>query len=232
MNNVRKAIELYRNHSEDENAYLLHSRILENEKSERIRDIKEKKEKGERLIVISTQMIEASADIDFDIMITEISTIDSQIQRWGRVYRNRHGHYSSQDPNIIIFTGADKRTKRIYDAKVLKATIHVLRDYEGQLLDYRQEKRMVDETFDYRINGFSLREIYEKRIHDILEDLDYFEVEKKSQAQKIFRKMAGYKVFIPDLVMQYSDSETEKLFAELIKRTLKHGRIFLKRLNL
>ncbi|MDI6702056.1 MULTISPECIES: CRISPR-associated helicase Cas3' [Methanothermobacter] len=221
VNNVRKAIELYRNHSEDENAYLLHSRILENEKSERIRDIKEKKEKGERLIVISTQMIEASVDIDFDIMITEISTIDSQIQRWGRVYRNRHGHYSSQDPNIIIFTGADKRTKRIYDAKVLKATIHVLRDYEGQLLDYRQEKRMVDETFDYRINGFSLREIYEKRIHDILEDLDYFEVEKKSQAQKIFRKMAGYKVFIPDLVMQYSDSETEKLFAELIKKDFK-----------
>ena len=51
VNNVRKAIELYRNHSEDENAYLLHSRIFKKE----IREIKIKKEgKGERLIVIST----------------------------------------------------------------------------------------------------------------------------------------------------------------------------------
>ncbi|MCG2828248.1 CRISPR-associated helicase Cas3' [Methanothermobacter sp. K4] len=217
VNNVQKAVELYRNYSDDPQVYLLHSRLLEKEKSRRIREIKEKQREDKGLMVISTQIIEASVDLDFDVMITEISTIDSQIQRWGRIYRNRDRDYSSTEPNIIVFTGTDRRTSLIYDRKVVDATRKVLRRYEGRALDYQMEKNMIEDVFREDFNGMSLREVYENRIDEILSDLDYFTVEKRTQAQRLFRNMAGYKVFIPDAVLRYSESEIERTFAELIK---------------
>jgi len=217
VNNVQKAIELYRKYSEDPNVYILHSRLLEKEKSRRIREIKKKQMEDKGLMVISTQIIEASVDLDFDVMITEISTIDSQIQRWGRIYRNRDRDYTSTDPNIIIFTGTDRRTSLIYDNKVVDATRKVVRRYEGETLDYRAEKTMIEDVFGEEFNDLRLREIYENRIDEILSDLDYFTVEKRTQAQRLFRNMAGYKVFIPDAVLRYSESEIDLTFAELIK---------------
>ena len=40
-------------------------------------------------VLVGTQAIEVSLDIDFDELYTEVSPIDSQIQRWGRVNRKR-----------------------------------------------------------------------------------------------------------------------------------------------
>lgn len=217
VNNVQKAVELYREYSDDPHVYLIHSRLLEKEKSRRIREIKKKQGENKGLMVISTQIIEASVDLDFDVMITEISTIDSQIQRWGRIYRNRDRDYNSTEPNIIVFTGTDRRTSLIYDKKVVDATRRVLRGYEGRALDYQMEKNMIEDVFREEFNGLSLKEVYEKRIDEILSDLDYFTVEKRTQAQRLFRNMAGYKVFIPDAVLLYSESEMELAFAELIK---------------
>lgn len=216
VNNVQKAIELYKEYSDDPDVYLLHSRLLEREKSQRISEIKDRQnEKG--LIVISTQIIEASVDLDFDFMITEISTVDSQIQRWGRIYRNREEDYDSDEPNIIIFTDYDRGTSMIYDRKVLDATERVLRRYAGKLLDYNLERTMIDEVFQEEADELTLRETYENRIRQILSDLDYFTVEKRTQAQRLFRNIVGYRVFIPDAVIQNSEYETEKALAELIK---------------
>jgi len=217
VNNVQKAIELYREYQDDPDVYLLHSRLLEKVKSQRIGEIKKRSAEERGLTVISTQIIEASVDIDFDLMITEISTIDSQIQRWGRIHRNRDTDYDSGKPNIIIFTASDRRTSLIYDKKVLKATSTILENYAGENLDYNMERAMIDEVFQEEIDGSTLKEIYENRIRETISDLDYFTVEKRTQAQRLFRNMAGYKVFIPDAVLRYSESEVERTFAELIK---------------
>lgn len=186
-------------------------------KSQRIGEVKKRSQDERGLTVISTQIIEASVDIDFDLMITEISTIDSQIQRWGRIHRNRDADYDSGDPNIIIFTDSDRRTSLIYDKKVLDATRAILERYDGQILDYNLERSMIEEVFQEEIDGSTLKEIYENQIRETISDLDYFTVEKRTQAQRLFRNMAGYKVFIPDAVLRYSESEIERTFAELIK---------------
>ncbi len=192
LNNVKKAIELYKKLEKEKSKIgknidldlcLLHSRLLEKEKTDRVEKIKESKN-GK--IVISTQLVEASVDIDFDILITEISTIDSQIQRWGRIWRNRN-NYTKDKPNIFIFTGIDNRTTRIYSRKVIEKTIKVLKNYEGKTLDYKEEKKMVDEVF----SDSEIQKIYEGKIKENLEYLKYFTAEKKSEAQKIFRRLAS-----------------------------------------
>lgn len=241
VNNVGKAIELYKkieNHSKDlnlipydvnnkdnnANLFLLHSRLIEKEKDRRIQIIKEKLEIGnERVILVSTQIVEASVDVDFDMLITEISPIDSQIQRWGRVYRNREIDYKFNEPNIIIFAGKcdnnkleiDKGTLAIYDRDVIEKTIKFLKDKQKEFLDYEKEKELIEAVFNSREkNNLSLKEKYEREIEKNLEWLNYYLVEKKMHAQRLFRKISGIQVVIPDLM---GENEIEKAFYEIIK---------------
>jgi len=239
VNNVRKAIELYERLKEDHsNVYLLHSRILEIEKDRRLSEIKEKVENKERVIVVSTQIIEASVDLDFDVMITEISTIDSQIQRWGRIYRNRSKDYQEDEPNIIIFAGKlengnlkiDSGTRRIYDKKVVEKTREVLKEYEGKVFDYKLERNLISEVFERKIGNLTLKEHYESKIEKILKDLKYFSVEKKSQAQLLFRRIAGVKIVIPDLMIQDFDN-IQKIFGKCIKEGVKTWKEIIERIK-
>ena len=220
VNNVRKAVSLYKAFEDEfnKNIFLLHSRLLEKEKGRRIKDIKEKLRKGEKVIVVSTQIIEASVDFDFDFMITEISTIDSQIQRWGRVYRNRNKDYSG-DFNIVIYSEMDRGTKVIYDSKVIEKTLTVLKRYENELLDYEGEKKMIEEVFEEKVNYKTLKEIYIERIQEILEDIVFMGewISKKSEAQKLFRRIAGSQFVLPDLMEKDLDDNLHKSLAEILK---------------
>lgn len=241
LNNVSKAIELYKKLKEDdeievkeENLYLLHSRLLEKEKDWRINDkekgikgklkkLNKKRDEGnevkseERIILIATQIVEASVDVDFDILITEISPIDSQIQRWGRIYRNRKTNYSENVPNVFIFTDIDRGTSSIYDKRVIDKTIEKLKNYENQVLDYEKEREIIKDVFDSKIDGSNtLKDVFVKEIDKNLEWLEYYSAEKRSEAQRIFRRIAGIQVIVPDL-MQKSNDEIEKVLGEIIK---------------
>ena len=52
-----------------------------------IKEFSNNKEKSG--VWITTQLVEASLDIDFDYLYTEMSTLDSLFQRLGRCYRKR-----------------------------------------------------------------------------------------------------------------------------------------------
>ena len=219
VNNVSKAIELSDQlKNEHKNVFLLHSRMIEKQKSEVIDKVREAMN-DEGAILVATQIVEASVDLDFDMLITEISPIDSQIQRWGRVHRSRDGDYNGNEANIYVFTGKngpDEFSSYIYDKEVMKATSDILKKYKGKFLGYSEEKKMIDEVFEEKVDGEILKEKYENKIEEIMGDLKYFTAEKKSEAQRIFRKIAGYRFVVPDL-MKKSKNVVEKEFAEIIK---------------
>lgn len=95
-NTVKKSQDVYNELNNFENVNLLHSCFIQKDRKEKERnDIKEplKKsimndcKKDEFVIWISTQIVEASLDIDYDILFTETASIDALIQRMGRVFR-------------------------------------------------------------------------------------------------------------------------------------------------
>lgn len=75
------------------NVYLIHSRFTQEDKKNKMDLIEKIKKDVNPCILISTQVVEVSLDIDFDVLYTEIAPFDSLIQRFGRI--NRAGRKQS-----------------------------------------------------------------------------------------------------------------------------------------
>lgn len=144
-NTVKKAIEIYTKIKENggENVNLLHSRFIQKDRSDKENKIKEFSNKKENHgIWISTQIVEASLDIDFDYLYTEMSTLDSLFQRLGRCYRKRE--YKENEPNIYIYTKNASGIKMIYNEQIHQNSIKLLKEYNEQILDEETKVKLVD----------------------------------------------------------------------------------------
>ncbi len=96
-----------------------------------------------RLVVIATQVIEQSLDLDFDLVVSDLAPIDLLIQRAGRVHRHggRERPSRLREPRVVVMdTPTDeegvvrpfpKGAGAIYVHAVLARTRAVLRDADA-----------------------------------------------------------------------------------------------------
>lgn len=120
----------------DEPIILLHSAFTNAQRGELENKLlsligKKAKQRPEKLIVIGTQVLEQSLDIDFDMLYTDLAPIDLIFQRLGRLHRhqrNRPKVYQKARCHILL----DPEHKRnqaaeyIYPKYLLKQTVNVL----------------------------------------------------------------------------------------------------------
>ncbi len=108
------------------NPILLHSRF--NKKDRRDRE-KALLSDNKPRVVIATQVIEVSLDIDYDIMFSEPAPIDALIQRFGRVFRKRT--IIDEQTNIYIMD-AQISTNNLYKKERVEKTIQELSERQGR----------------------------------------------------------------------------------------------------
>jgi CRISPR-associated endonuclease/helicase Cas3 len=115
-NTVKKAIRMWELMAEFQ-PLLMHSRFTLGDRADR-----ETKQNIERNnLVISTQVIEVSLDVSFDVMFTELAPVDSLLQRLGRV--NRHGDVDPENVGLCYIACADDvGSRRIYSPELLSNT--------------------------------------------------------------------------------------------------------------
>lgn len=115
VNNVDTSQQLYKLFSKDYQTKLIHGRFNTRDREKAEQGLKKNK------LLIGTQAIEVSLDIDYDVMYTEIAPFDALLQRFGRV--NRKGKKGISD--IYIYDNY-KDCSYIYDDVIIEKTDDVL----------------------------------------------------------------------------------------------------------
>ncbi|URZ15124.1 CRISPR-associated helicase/endonuclease Cas3 [Clostridium felsineum] len=159
----------------------LSTNILPCHRKERIDEVISRLDKGEKIILVSTQVVEAGVDFDFDVVIRDIAPISSIIQSAGRC--NRNG--KKKIGNVYIYAMVDDSgsyySKRVYGKTLINISMELLKDekiieekeyfelvakyfnevdkYKNQDVSFEFEKSIIKMHFseeDYSIDKFSL----------------------------------------------------------------------------
>lgn len=111
------------------NPQLIHSRFMLRDR-ERI-----ERELTDADLLVGTQAVEVSLDIDFDVLFTEPAPIDALIQRFGRVNRAREKGIC----DVCICREGGENDKYIYSTERVKQTLDAFAEvailYESQIQD-------------------------------------------------------------------------------------------------
>lgn len=238
-NTVSKAQKVYNEliKRKENNVFLLHSRYIRqhrNQLEEKIQEFSNDKEAVG--IWVSTQIVEASLDIDFDILYTEMCTCDSLLQRMGRC--NRAGRYEPKESNVIIFKNENGvGEKSVYSTEMYSRSFEFLEKYQGHIFTEEQKNKYISEVYDAE----QIRDTnYYKKIEEYLnffENIKPLDYDKKESDEK-FRDINSLMV-VPESIYKESEDVIEACI-EFLKhsnigkegRAIIHSKLNLLTLNL
>ncbi|HEC03954.1 MAG TPA: CRISPR-associated helicase Cas3', partial [Phycisphaerales bacterium] len=183
-NTVDRSIEIFKHFKDnlqEAECILFHARTLKMWRRKREEEVLLKFGKGskqadgtyinpqrpKRAVLVATQVIEQSLDLDFDLMVSEIAPIDLLLQRAGRLQRHtRLRPQGLESPHFIILCDArrdgpppesfGKSIEYVYDRYILLQTWLVLRqkeelripaEIEGLIEEVYGEQNAVPETW-------------------------------------------------------------------------------------
>lgn len=122
---------------------LLHGRFNEADRNNKEKALK----KESTRLLVGTQAIEVSLDIDYDVIYSEPAPLDALIQRFGRVNRKQVKGIC----NCYVFRGRNERDKYIYPGeKIINDTLacfeEVIVRHDG-IIDETQLQAMMDSVY-------------------------------------------------------------------------------------
>jgi len=176
-NTVKKAQEVYRRLKQPK--MLLHSRLTRFDRNKR-ESILNSNFEG---ILVATQVVEVSLDIDFDILLTELAPFDVLVQRMGRILRRykTDGNFLPDEANIYVYSNNVSGRGNIYENYLVEKTFDLLKD--GELSEKDKIQLCEDFYSKENLKGTSYLRDFENAINNIKNII----LTKKSQAQDIFR---------------------------------------------
>ena len=187
VNTIREAQRVYKElkKSGEKNVNLFHARFIKEHRSLKEKAIFEdgKVENNSfEGIWVTTQVVEASLDIDFDVLYTELSDMAGLQQRMGRVYRNRI--LDSDLANVYVFVGGTNypsgisKSGGIIDIDIFTESKKCILKYDNKELDEEEKMKMIDEVYSYDALKNSDYYLKIKETIDVFKNLVPYELEK------------------------------------------------------
>ena len=176
VNTIKKAQELFTKLRDKFNCFCLNGYMYDDHKRATIEAVRYAIDKSKvdplasKILLISTQSIEAGVDLDFDIGFREVSPISSIIQTAGRVNR----HFGATRGELYVFPEISKFTNLIYgDLYKVSGTI---------LSDLKQKEVRESEILE-------ISNLYFQKISNQLENLHIKSEIEKLEFENINQKI-------------------------------------------
>ena len=163
----------------DSTVMLIHSRFIIPDRMEKERVLRDKlgkdcEDRPKKLVVVGTQVLEQSLDIDFDVMITDIAPMDLLLQRIGRLHRHSE-HDSNRSAKLckpmcfitgIVDEEFERGIDRVYDKHLLIRTRDLLNSLDGKVTLPGDIAHLVNDTYDKTIPQTPEKENWEKNLKE------------------------------------------------------------------
>lgn len=158
----------------------------------------------QRAVLVATQIIEQSLDLDFDLMVTEMAPVDLLLQRSGRMHRhkrdNRAQNFAGKLPVLWICQPDEKNgvpdfgrgTQAVYDYHILlrswleikvRPAVKIPGDVESLIETVYDEKRECPEEVSAEV-----KEKWEESKEKQVKDLEY----ERGEAENRYIKWPGF----------------------------------------
>jgi len=173
-------------------------------------------------LLVGTQAIEVSLDIDYDLIVTEPAPLDALLQRFGRVYREKDRLLKQSDEaNCFITTEIEDVHKLIYEKSLIVNTLEELKEIQDIVINEDIVQSLLDKIYEpFELNEDNLRE----QFRGYLDNLYPFNVYEESE-EEFFSQFDGIEVLpieLKDEFIEFIENreylEAEKLFLSISKK--------------
>jgi CRISPR-associated endonuclease/helicase Cas3 len=172
-------------------------------------------------LLVGTQAIEVSLDIDYDLIISEPAPFDALLQRFGRVYRKKNRVLNINDEaNCFVTTEIEDAHKMIYQANLIQSTLEELKKIENTIINENDIQNILNNIYDpFDLESDNLRTELRKYLDNLYPFNVYEENEEDFFSQ--FDGIEALPIELYDDFVNYVDQkqyiEAEKLFISMSK---------------
>lgn len=144
-------------------------------------------------LLVGTQAIEVSLDIDYDVIYTEPAPIDALIQRFGRVNRKRKKGICP----VIVFREANDNDKFIYNTELTEKTLKVFEKIvleANGIIEEEKLQQYIDEVYETwePTNYENFKRVYDLLTHTVNQLKPM--IHSKDAEEDFYKQFDGIKV--------------------------------------
>jgi CRISPR-associated endonuclease/helicase Cas3 len=217
-NTVGKSQKIF-NEIKCDNKALLHSGFNAKDRTDKEEHILSKETKPQ--LLVGTQAIEISLDIDYDLIITEPAPLDALLQRFGRVYRNCGRIISPEDePNCFVTRVIEDVHCRIYEKDLIEKTLSELEKVENSVLNEDMVQEILDSVYAPFELDSDLRDMFRRHLDDLYPFVTYEDGE-----EEFFAQFDGIEILPVELFDKFKSHvhnkqflDAEKLFVSISRK--------------
>ena len=225
LNTIQDTKDLYnfiRKNMDDTNVLLLNTHFTPSDRSQKIYLAKEKLCQGDKVVLISTQLIEAGVDIDFPVLYRDFATISSIVQSAGRC--NRNGKNAEKGKVVVVRLGTNQgeRSSLIYrgpDKELIKFSRESF--YESENCEEKDMLNIQKAFFEKICDQLIFGAYGEKLKNNLMEDISQCMYEKVGKFSLVDNNIFGEEClyYVPrngednnfELLLEYQKNLKESL---------------------
>lgn len=222
LNTIGDTKDLYEELGDSPHVILLNTHFTPFDRSEKIRIAKEFLKENEKVILISTQLIEAGVDIDFPVVYRDFCPLPSLIQSAGRCNRNN----AFPDTGDVYFFQLKKKQGKTSSEVIYKEeAAEFLRFCKEHITDGIEENELYaiqSDFFSFIRDSLTIGKFRKgERAMNMIECVNNAEFERLGEFQLIDNDLFGeqYKYYIPNDENDFSCEELTMLTAQSLNLT-------------